>query len=370
MKEIVYIIGHRSSDPFRIRNLLLVLKWLTNLKELLYDIKLTIAVIEQDSKPSINCLIDHDHIHYVFAYNSGFYNRGWIFNVGYKKFNKADYFYFADNDIIIDDIEICNVFRSCFKYDAVNPYSIIYDTKAKLFEDCNKDNKINFDLEHLEKNDYIKGKREYTCFSGGIVGLSKKAFEKIGGWDERFRGRGWEDYAFTSKIHLFLKKLNTFPSKAIHMWHPWEISTDRENNKVLNYEYCKYDVDDYIEIIKKNSLHCGCINKYIYEENEDHCGKYKSDEAIHNVYISKHQQCDHCGYEVNEDNKIMCKVNHHHYSNKVYDNLAILVKHKHKCESKEKRRVIIYYNLCEQHNCNSHNSHDNNLDGCDLSCIS
>ncbi len=230
MKHIAYIIGHRTTDPFRIRNLLLTTKWLIKLKKILFyeGIQLSIVVVEQDSKPTINNLLS-DYVNYIFSYNSGQYNRGWAFNVGFIKFRNADYFYFADNDIILNNEEMINVFKTCFLYSAVNPYSQVFDTKSKLFESHIT---IPTDLNYIIKNNFINGKREHTCFTGGIVGLSKKAMQIIGGWDERFRGRGWEDYALTSTVKLFLPDLYTYKYNALHFWHPLDINADREKTNV------------------------------------------------------------------------------------------------------------------------------------------
>lgn len=377
MKHIVYIIGHRSSDPFRIRNLLLVTKWLVDLKHLIEnqsqfksadqikarhtlstskwlanlkrcsdEFKLTILVVEQDSKPTVNNILDKN-ITYLFAYNPGFYNRGWAFNIGFKQYESADYFYFADNDIIMDNRNLIDVFRHCFKYDAVNPYDAIYDTKSELFE-CtpyaNIDIYDNFDVNKLEKNHHIKGKREHTCFSGGIVGISKGAMHKLAGWDERFRGRGWEDYAFTVKINLFLKNIHTFCNNAVHLWHPWEIRTDKEKNHFLNNEYYCYTVDDYIKMIHNDINKFGCINKYINEKYET---IYCSDEHEPNIL---YQPCNHCNKNIHH------KYHKHKYSRAyiVYDEMYKTVKHKHKHICSDRLYEIIYYNLCGQHCCQDH----------------
>ena len=137
MKQIVYIIGHRSSDPFRIRNLLFVVKWLQSIKTILfyhYDIILTVVIIEQDIKPTINNMIG-DYVNYIFAYNANEYNRGWAFNIGFVKFKNADFFYFADNDIILNTNDMMTIFLKSFQYDAIIPYAEIYNTKSKIFED-------------------------------------------------------------------------------------------------------------------------------------------------------------------------------------------------------------------------------------------
>ena len=341
MKHIVYIIGHRSGDPFRIRNLLLTTRWLNNIKKRLENtIKLTIVVVEQDSKPTINQILG-EHIDYLFIYNAGQYNRGWAFNVGFIEYEFADYFYFADNDIIMDNDAIVNVFETCFEYNAVNPYSSIYDTKSETFETCKE---IKFLFSNLEKHSHIKGKRENTCFTGGIVGLSRNAVHKLSGWDERFRGRGWEDYALTCKINLFLKSVHIFDNNAVHLWHPWDVCSDRTYNHDINELYCKYKVDDYINLIKHTTDSIGCINKYI---NEDCENEYLSDE--HDVNI-KYQKCNHCK---KIDRQCYKK---HDYSGayKIYDELYELVNHKHKDITINQLRMIIFYNLCKQHECELH----------------
>ena len=106
------------------------------------------------------------------------------------------YYFFADGDIIMKKENIINVFNTCFKYEAISPYLLIYDsTKEYIDENFNP---------LIWKDPTIFTKRNNTCFAGGIIGLKNYAMKSISGWDERFRGRGWEDYAFAAKINLFL----------------------------------------------------------------------------------------------------------------------------------------------------------------------
>ena len=378
MKKIVYVIGHRSTDPYRTRNLLLVTKWLAKVKKNLLDycIHLTVLVIEQDSKPTVNNQL-HEDVNYMFVYNSGQYNRGWVFNVGYVNHREADYFFFADNDIVMDTCNIIKVFKTCFRYDAVNPYIEIYDTKSKLFE-CTKN--ISFDLDDLIKQNNIYGKRKYICFTGGIVGLSNESMVKLAGWDERFRGRGWEDYAFTSKIKLFLTKIYTYNFKAVHLWHPWDTCSDKCNNSCLNDEYCKYHVDNYIKNIKSTYCNIGCVNKYI---NETEKCRYESDENCTNI---TYQECEHCNY---------CNYRHHYkFDNKeyndchkfndddylkgfiVYKKVYIIVKKCNPDACDEELRKLVYLYLCDQYtpvgctNCDDYDNdscaqYDEEYDDCD-----
>ena len=268
MKQISYIIGFRSSDTEdrRLTNLMITLSWLIHIKYILLFEKricLNIIIIEQDS---ISKFIVPDNIKkdikYLFVHNSGYYNRGWAFNVGYKSYI-SDYYFFADGDIIMNTNDMINMFYSCFNYEAVNPYLHIYDsTKEYIISD-----KLN---PLIWSDPTIFTERKDTCFSGGIVGMKDSAYKIISGWDEDFRGRGWEDYAFTAKIKLFLYSIKTYKYSALHLWHPWEINTTREINEKKNKEYEQYSFNDYVNNIQLNhsigssikySISVACNNK-------------------------------------------------------------------------------------------------------------
>ena len=249
MKTIAYIIGYRSSfaEDRRLLNLKITIDWLIRIKLKLkaYKINLDIIIIEQDSIPKF--CIDPDtlnQLEYLFVYNNGFYNRGWGFNVGYKNFI-ADYYFFADGDIIMNETDMVYVFKTCFTYDAVNPYKHIYDSTEEYITTAGNVELINVN------NDFknILPERVDTCFSGGIMGIGNYAMNCINGWDERFRGRGWEDYAFTAKCELFLYSIHTYPCLALHLWHPYEINTTREINEHLNSQYEQYNFYDYFNLI-------------------------------------------------------------------------------------------------------------------------
>lgn len=252
-KTIAYIIGYRwtSDEDGRLFNLKITIDWLISLKSKLkaYNINLVIIIIEQDIIPKFNIEQDiFNQIEYLFVINSGFYNRGWGFNVGYKNY-VSDYYFFADGDIIINENNMIDVFKTCFKYDAVNPYDDVYDSTQEYMLLSNS----NFKLINLDTNfKCIFTKRSNTCFSGGIMGICSYSMGIINGWDERFRGRGWEDYAFTSKVKLFLYSIRTYSYSALHLWHPCEINTTRLINEKLNLEYEKYNFYDYFKLINTN----------------------------------------------------------------------------------------------------------------------
>jgi predicted glycosyltransferase involved in capsule biosynthesis len=334
-KKIAYVIGHRSSEEYRDRNLNIVINWLLKIKNkcLKLNIELLILVVEQDIiqkyKPPKN-------VEYILAYNDGYYNRGWGFNLGFRAFEYADYFYFADNDIVLNNDDIMNVFTKSFKYEAVNPYSEIYNSKNEMIIDSSF-NCGNFNINSTN----IEEKRSHICFSGGIMGISKKSMYIIAGWDERFRGRGWEDYAMTSKINLFLYDIHTFDVKGLHLWHPLEENSTREINYKLNIEYSQYEIEDYILQIDENYLLFGNIDKYKLNNIKKFKDGYKNRKKR---YLNGFRK---------------------------FKKIIKLVGYKHTDKMKNDILELTYLNLSEQHLCKNHeiNKEEFNYDlNCDSSC--
>lgn len=243
-----------------------VVRWLLTLVKPCKDlgIDLNIIVVEQDTTSKLNF---DQSVSHVFIFNDGFYNRGWAFNVGYRKFNTCDYFFFADNDIILKDHQMLLMFEHCFNFEAVNPYMQIFDTLPEISTlistTISKKYVDSLNLKHLSEKGLLQTKpRSHTCFSGGVCGISRRAFISISGWDERFRGRGWEDYAMTSKINLFCPKTKTFKFSAYHLYHAFETNTTKENNFELFTQYKGYTLKSYIDLIVNENSNFGSGVKY------------------------------------------------------------------------------------------------------------
>jgi hypothetical protein len=50
--------------------------------------------------------------------------------------------------------------------------------------------------------------------------MPREAFEKVGGWDERFRGWGGEDHAAMRAMDTLYGPHKTLPGQVLHVWHP------------------------------------------------------------------------------------------------------------------------------------------------------
>jgi predicted glycosyltransferase involved in capsule biosynthesis len=68
--------------------------------------------------------------------------------------------------------------------------------------------------------EYIFPSEEYPEPAvGGCIVVSRKAFETVGGYDERFIGWGEEDRAFQMSLHTLVEQIARVPGPLYHLWH-------------------------------------------------------------------------------------------------------------------------------------------------------
>lgn len=204
-----YIITHRGKVGSRFNNLIFVLDWLS-------DLNINIVLVEQDNRPYLADLnLSYPGVDYVFAYNDGLFNRSWGFNIGFK-YARGNVVAFSDSDIFMNLEELKNAFQECEqRYDAVNPYAQIVD----MTESDTKDLLENPGLIDRCKIYNDGPKRGYTVFCGGLVLFKRKAFETLGGFDERFVGWGGEDDALSFVLAELVQNRCEMPYTAYHLWH-------------------------------------------------------------------------------------------------------------------------------------------------------
>ena len=243
----MYVIGHRGTTSFRLKNLEAVLKWLN-------ENNITPIVVEQDKDKSIDTVFQKYKYHYIFAYNAGLYNRSWAFNIAYKMFN-MDYMICADNDMILKNEAVTYMYGMCNEYDAINPFSNLYDIDEK-----NSDIYIN-----THKINVTSNPRGAMNFSSGICMLSKLFLDTINGWDERFRGWGGEDDAITYSLNALNIKKIELTDCCYHLYHPrskndgTHYHENYDNNlKILNEYHNNFT--SVLEYKKTQTI--GDINKY------------------------------------------------------------------------------------------------------------
>lgn len=175
------IIGHKNGSAKRERNLRFTIKYYRH-----YFKHAKILVIEQSTKTNLSNIKNIEYLHLPTKVN--YYNRSLGFNEGYRK-TKSDILFFTDNDFLIHPKIIKDLPRYIKKYEVFTPYNIcqMLDEKETL-EFIKKGPK------HIPTGGRARSKKNTS--KGGAVIVSRKAYAKIGGHDEDFRGWGGEDDIF------------------------------------------------------------------------------------------------------------------------------------------------------------------------------
>lgn len=220
---ISFILTYRSGNIHREKNLQHCLKWIDRL-----PVEKEILIVEQDvdfklSQPKLESVCQVIH-----ARNPGLFNRSWGFNVG-ARLARYDRFVFADSDLLLPDHQMLTAIDALSTTDAVNPYQSVLDLNEET----------TYQLRQGErKMDSVTSKdgsnREGLNFSGGMLLITRPAFEKAGGWPEYIRGWGREDNILSE---LIAAKLNhqTMPGTAYHLFHPIEGLTTHRYTELNNW---------------------------------------------------------------------------------------------------------------------------------------
>jgi GT2 family glycosyltransferase len=69
---------------------------------------------------------------------------------------------------------------------------------------------------------------------GGIIAVTVEAFYDIGGYDERFRGWGCEDWAFSIAASTARGPFERLAYPAVHLWHEHGSATQDDNDERFN----------------------------------------------------------------------------------------------------------------------------------------
>ena len=113
-----------------------------------------------------------------------------------------------------------------------------------------------WDLTHVSTNEVLKApcdvemksfgidvKRKYKevrCRAGSVFIMTKKNFYKVGGFDERFAGWGFEDSAFELAARYTIGDCAEIDNIVYHLWHPLgdnQFPHHTEWNRLLYEEY-------------------------------------------------------------------------------------------------------------------------------------
>ncbi len=194
MHPVSYILTYRQGEgPQRRDNLAAVLGWLAQYPQF------EPIVVEQDDAPRLTGALPHPRCTHVFAYNPGPFNKSWGFNVGFRC-SQSPWLAFADADVIVGASLPETLAYLESGYQLVKPYRRLLDLDP---EESRRVAAGEFDwlpprADGVAINREAGG--EYIVFAGGVFLITRAAFMRVGGWDERFRGWGGEDNAMSYQL--------------------------------------------------------------------------------------------------------------------------------------------------------------------------
>ena len=243
MKRFSYIFTYRQIAQDRYENLIKVLDWLNTI-----DDDFECIIVEQDKDKKLK-LPDKEYkfdIIHKWYFNDKLFNRSWGFNLATKLAN-TNILFFADSDMIVPQKSIieCTNLLIDDVLDSVKPFNKLIDLNSNQLRELDVTQDVcNIVLEKGENNPLRGG----WGYGSGIVAYTKKALEKIHGWDERFEGWGGEDDVQYQKTRLLLrsKMLNY---KCYHLYH-----TRGKNNGTNLHEHYKINLNLYYRYTRRPQL--------------------------------------------------------------------------------------------------------------------
>ncbi|MFT4535527.1 MAG: glycosyltransferase involved in cell wall biosynthesis [Saprospiraceae bacterium] len=246
--KISYIVCYRESGIERKKALVFTI---SRFRQYFPDIE--IIIVEQDLKTKL--AIDKNlNVRHLFLYNPGLFNRSWAFNCATKNiFNEI--LIFTDADIFLEKEGYIECFNAAENFEAITP---------------NKLEISNVSIGETDDQITFLNKRKLHSFAGGMLIITKKAFQKIGGWDERFEGWGGEDDAMSHVIYNLLRS-QTLNTENYHIDHPHEHITGNnhpryESNKALLEEIVTRNGPSlYRYVHQLKTMNFGNHNKYVVE---------------------------------------------------------------------------------------------------------
>ena len=181
-------------------------------------------------------------------------NKSKAVNLAAKKATK-DIFVIADADVVYDPNLILQAIKLIENGEAfVVPFTEVYNVEQKGTMSLLK-KKPSWPLD-IKSEEYSKSNWLYEGFAGKLIVISRKNFEAVGGFDERFIGWGGEDDAFSHSVQTICGKLVNIKGELFHLWHAassYETNPHGQENGILlgRYERASGNKKKMIQIIKE-----------------------------------------------------------------------------------------------------------------------
>lgn len=217
--EISFIIGHRGTA--RLSLLLATIESIATQ----VGARVECIVVEQDSNPTIRDQLPGwvRYIHTPPSYDMP-YCRSWAFNVG-ANLATGRVLVLHDNDLLVPtDYAAKIVQRTAEEYEVVNlKRFIFYLSEQQTVDYLRGDIKI---------SDVAPEAIMQNAEAGGSIGITRDAYDRIGGMDESFIGWGGEDNEFWERAQT--RRVWPYASLPIvHLWHAAQPRKQDLNNPSL-----------------------------------------------------------------------------------------------------------------------------------------
>ena len=277
MQGLSYLITYReSSSDDRRENLRAVLSWLAQWPDI------QVVVVEQDTVPRLDPLL-HGCGVARFAYNPGPFNKAWGLNLAFG-FAQESVLAIGDADVIAP-YTFAAAAEHCRNMAAAKPYRTIVDLTP---EETARVRAGEWGLlparpahalpdregHGVEQRAGPKGStnplrsRSHVVFAGGLFLIQREWFLRVGGFDERFLGWGFEDVAMTYKLkRAGVRAAQVVGAPALHLWHPYLAETTfahphYADNRRLRDAYKAYSDAEFTRLCEVQRRTMGDLHKY------------------------------------------------------------------------------------------------------------
>lgn len=129
-----------------------------------------------------------------------------------KQATEADVFVIADADSFVAPEHLNDAVVAAVRFGWAMPHSMVFRLSARATDAVYADAKPN--LLDLDRGAYrgVKG--------GGILAITRDAYDMVGGIDPRFEGWGGEDVSLNYALCALVSSGARFAGNLIHLWHP------------------------------------------------------------------------------------------------------------------------------------------------------
>jgi hypothetical protein len=177
-----------------------------------------IIVVEQDSEPHVDPATTTLSDRYIFSYNPGPFNKGWALNIGVNAATSArSAVCLMDADMLASQSLLSNSLH-CMQVGqrALRPYARVTYLDSSSTEHAIRD-RMAVPAGSFSENKY-RG-QSFQNSPGGCIWVEPRLYRELGGFDERFRGFGYEDAEFWDRLSKYTE-IKILPGTLFHMHHP------------------------------------------------------------------------------------------------------------------------------------------------------